>query len=638
MRSQGEQFGEYTLDSPLGQGAYGEVWSASSPRGPVALKFLKVQEGWARRRFEREAQVLTSLDHPGCVALIDYGVASDGTAYIVTELLRGQTLSHWFWDQPIGPRLEVARQMTEAVQHAHRHQVVHRDLKPDNVFVSTTRTGPQVKVLDFGLARLVNSQPSDITETGEVVGTPGYMSPEQLRGDVVGPATDVYALGAILYLLLEERPPFEGESMLDIAMQHLTADVPAMSPAHRKEIATLTLEMLSKDPADRPSTRRVVRVLQGRLKIADSKSRAPAEHTPSLAVPFVIGAVVLFLVAVIAFVGPFEPADETPPPIGRATAPDNPLVRQASSDNVVAEVQDVGAANAEAEDLSAKSEGCGRVVPPGMHTIAGVELDVFVWIPKSYDANRPTPVLLALHDIGQRPEKLLETPDLIERAEHEGFVIVAPTGARPMPELPVIRALPRPGTWLQPGDRGRVIEDLERAGDAFCLDRERVFMIGHGNGAVVGEFVACMMPIRAAAFSAHRWWGTKDLCRRGDPPPTLFLSPINDPAAPVEDVEDCFGKLAKWSLTDHEDALKQRHGCTGDVRSVPARHAECFTASCDVELQWCRVEGGRDWKTMPNRKVTSGEPEFGLTSFCASEKGDFDYVDRIFSFFEQHRD
>lgn len=219
--------GDYRLIRPLGEGGMGSVWLAEHAVLPkrFAIKFLlrdyaSNTDAWAR--FEQEARTIGGLDHPNVVSAVNYGVTSEGQPYLVMEALTGKSLGELLEDSlretgkplPAARAIELVRQACAGVAHAHAHGVIHRDLKPDNLFAARTSIGTeQVKVLDFGIAKIRDTSGSSFhkTQTGTVLGTPYYMSPEQARGESnIDFVTDVYSLTAILYELLSGTKPHDG--------------------------------------------------------------------------------------------------------------------------------------------------------------------------------------------------------------------------------------------------------------------------------------------------------------------------------------------------------------------------------------------------------------------------------------------
>ena len=227
MLKPGDVIEEFTLETEIGVGGFGVVWRASDANGyRVAVKVVRhALDADMRHRLEREAAALRRLDHPNCVRYLKAG-ARRGQPYIITEFVDGEELGVWASrGRSLGELLSVCAQIADCLAHTHRSGVVHRDLKPANVLVLPEGA---VKVIDFGISKIIGRQ-GDITKTGEVVGTAGFMSPEQLRGEPVGPATDQYALGTMMFELLEGRPPFAGPTALAVSMAHLNDPVPSMS-------------------------------------------------------------------------------------------------------------------------------------------------------------------------------------------------------------------------------------------------------------------------------------------------------------------------------------------------------------------------------------------------------------------------
>jgi serine/threonine-protein kinase len=225
---------KYRLDARLGDGGMGTVYRATHLliERPVAVKVLHprfVEDEAAQKRFRREARAAGRLQHTNAVAVTDFGRTADGFVYIVMELLEGQSLRDLLArEAPLESRRAVAMmlQAAAAVEAAHESGIIHRDLKPGNIFIVQPRNAPPVvKVLDFGIAKLAadtvgEAETHALTQTGVMIGTPRYMSPEQCDGVPLTPASDVYSLGIILYEMLTGAPPFTGASPLAVALQH----------------------------------------------------------------------------------------------------------------------------------------------------------------------------------------------------------------------------------------------------------------------------------------------------------------------------------------------------------------------------------------------------------------------------------
>ena len=251
--------GRYELIRRLGAGGMATVWLAedTSLHRKVAIKVLAeryAEDEQFVERFRREAQSAAGLNHPNIVAVYDRGV-SDGSYYIAMEYLDGPTLKDLIDERGgLEPKRAIgyAMQILSALRFAHNHGVVHRDIKPHNVVVAPDG---RLKVTDFGIARAGTS--SQMTEVGSIVGTAQYLSPEQARGEIVGPPSDLYSVGIVLYEMLTGHVPFEGDSAVAIAMKHLSEEpvppsvyVPSTPPA----LEQVVMRALAKDAADRYQT------------------------------------------------------------------------------------------------------------------------------------------------------------------------------------------------------------------------------------------------------------------------------------------------------------------------------------------------------------------------------------------------
>lgn len=246
--------GRYRLEAEIGRGGLGIVYRATH-RGldrAVAIKLLHEHYGAnevLRARFDREAKALAALEHPNIVAVTDYGIAGS-TPYLVMELLEGATLAQRLAGGALEPEAacSLTRALLAALAFAHARGLLHRDVKPGNIFLQRVPDGSErVKLLDFGLAKFT-TRPSTaddptLTRTGDVMGTPAYMSPEQIGGDPLDARTDVYAVGVILFQMLAGRLPFEGEAA-DQLRGHLVEPPPTLAQACPQRIACRELEAL----------------------------------------------------------------------------------------------------------------------------------------------------------------------------------------------------------------------------------------------------------------------------------------------------------------------------------------------------------------------------------------------------------
>ena len=275
----GSMLGPYRIDALIGQGGMGVVYRALDTKlnRPVAVKFLspEVANEKARRRFQREAQLASSLNHPHILTVHDAG-DWNGQQYVVTEFVDGGTLASWAAESPRSWRqcVELLTGVAEGLAAAHEAHILHRDIKPGNILVS--RNG-YAKLADFGLARLEGNAATDETRTqsGAIVGTVAYMSPEQAMGRVCDARSDIFSLGVVLFEMLSGRRPFEGGSSLDV-LQKIVHQAPTPLPnSILGSVRNLVEKALEKEPADRyQSVREMVVDLRRIGRRVESESAA----------------------------------------------------------------------------------------------------------------------------------------------------------------------------------------------------------------------------------------------------------------------------------------------------------------------------------------------------------------------------
>ncbi len=291
----GARFGAYVLEAPIGQGGMGAVWRARRAdgryTGQVAVKLLHLSlVGRAgMRRFEREGAILARLSHPNIARLLDAGVSEGGQPYLVLELVEGERIDRHCDARRlrVDERIALFREVLEAVAHAHRHLVIHRDIKPGNILVADDGT---VKLLDFGIAKLLQDDdgeaPTDLTGGLRAGLTPDYAAPEQLRAEAVTTATDVYSLGVLLYQMLAGQHPTAPphatpadlmRTTLDTDPGRLSASVTTARGGETVDAARIAAERDT-------SPMRLRRQLGGDLEniVAKALRKAPVERYPSV--------------------------------------------------------------------------------------------------------------------------------------------------------------------------------------------------------------------------------------------------------------------------------------------------------------------------------------------------------------------
>jgi len=260
------RLGNYVIEGEIGKGGMGKVYRAqhSMIRRPTALKVMESQADRspeALARFEREVQLSATLSHPNTITIYDFGRSEDATFYYVMEYLDGmdlQRIVEKFGPLPPERTVFILRQVCGSLAEAHSRDIIHRDLKPSNIFL-TERGGLHdfVKVLDFGLAKQLRSDPDDVqlTQVGSVFGTPLFMAPETAAEHHVDHRSDQYSIGCVAYWMLTGSPPFEGTSPYDVIAKHLKVDPRPPSEASElsinKAFDHIVLKCLAKSADDR---------------------------------------------------------------------------------------------------------------------------------------------------------------------------------------------------------------------------------------------------------------------------------------------------------------------------------------------------------------------------------------------------
>jgi len=263
--------GRYQLDQCIGSGGMGEIYRARRLHigDTVAVKVLRpdvIENEKTRQRFYREARAAAMLHHPNAVVIHDFGEDTDGTAYIVMELLIGRSLRQLLVESgTIVPRRTygIIRQACAALDAGHRNGIVHRDIKPDNIYLLDTHDDEDhVKILDFGIAKLADKaldslsiEEQRLTNVGTVIGTPHYMSPEQCQGEEADSRSDIYSLGVVLYEMLTGVVPFVAKTPTGVAIKHVTEQprpLRELNPILNPAIETVVLRAMSKDANSRP--------------------------------------------------------------------------------------------------------------------------------------------------------------------------------------------------------------------------------------------------------------------------------------------------------------------------------------------------------------------------------------------------
>jgi serine/threonine protein kinase len=277
--------GRFVIRERLGRGGMGVVyraWQASVGR-EVAIKVIRPRPGHdaaTTKRFLREAKLASQLSQPSTVGVIDFGQGEDSVLYLVMELLRGRTLADVLRDQGrMSPEraVRIGAQICDACEAAHKLGIIHRDLKPANVMILDDPPGRDlIKVLDFGLAKVIDADESTVTQSGRLVGTPSHLPPEVAMGSPATQRSDLYAVGVILFEMLDGRPPFTADNINMMVALHAYQPAPELGPHVPRALAHVVARTLAKKPEARPA-RCAARCRRG----AAARSRRPPTPTSS---------------------------------------------------------------------------------------------------------------------------------------------------------------------------------------------------------------------------------------------------------------------------------------------------------------------------------------------------------------------
>ncbi|MGH7699813.1 MAG: serine/threonine-protein kinase, partial [Gemmatimonadales bacterium] len=363
------RLGKFELHERIGEGAMGVVWKAYDPvlRRYIALKLLGSRVGRnpdMRERFLREARAAGVLQHANIVTVYDAG-EDQGQLFIAMELVEGRDVSDTIASLeplPLERKLDIVIEVLEGLQYAHHKGVIHRDVKPSNVRITPDGGA---KIMDFGIARL---QSADVEGSGAIVGTPTYMAPEQITNGAITPATDVFAVGCLLYELLSYRKPFEGETVHGVLYQVLTTDpkpLRTMAPSIPAALERVVMKAINKVPEDRYETAHQMQLTLSAIRAAlsgagDSTTQrlgprwtpipAPllklVTHAPMRWRAAVLTALVLVVGVLVYVPGPAPDVEALP----SVTAPPPPFTLPATFNPALAALRDSAlAAQARAE-------------------------------------------------------------------------------------------------------------------------------------------------------------------------------------------------------------------------------------------------------------------------------------------------
>ena len=631
--SRGDIFDQrYLLDAMLGEGGFAVVWLATELTSGrrLALKLLnhELPTGYTaptRARFEREVQILARLRDPHTVRLVTYGEC-DGTLYLVFEYVAGRDLTDLLAERG---RLEpsevthIVRQVLASLREAHDAGLVHRDLKPANIRITEHDGDPLVaRLLDFGIARATDDSHPSITKTGELVGTPRYMSPEQLTNAPLTPASDLYSLGMIAFELLAGPQALHGARLGDQLVRLRSGHLFSAPELERLgALYAVIQKMTARRIEDRfPSAAAVFAALDGAAASRPSgrENSVPVATNPDSQSPSRAGglaivgiaAVVIIATVVIAMSLVSQFSDSSTEPVAQKLPPallNQPQRATASPDlgandvglTDVTDVTDVTVVTdvAEPDHVSEfATVGCGR--QPMFNGQDPIDGDLIV-LPPNYDPEFAHPTVILLHTDYVPPKNLFEASGFATYAERDRVVVLVPQSGGSLAEQ----------AWRgKEEDNARVRHLYEDISTRFCLDRSRTYLVGHGNGGSIAQSLSCEPWVTATAINSYSPGSnskSSNVDRRicGTAKPTIWLYPTKSPHIPIDGSQSCNNKR-RVSIGQLREILRTRNGCNGpSIETFSHAGSTCQRWACDVRLEFCRIEGGAPW---PGTTVEAG--------------------------------
>ena len=660
--------GRYQIVDLLGEGGFARVFRAEDTKlqRVVALKVISPQGGEytakAAKRFLREAAVLASLQDPHTITLFDFGESADGLLYMAFEFVAGRDLSIVL--EKGGPMDahtcgRILDQVLSSLREAHNAGILHRDIKPANILVADYGGA---RLLDFGIAKARNQDHAQrLTETGRVVGTPRYMSPEQLFGEELTPASDIYSLGLVAFEMLLGRSPIEGSTHRQVMEQQLSPLPWRIPPQLAPEPMRAVLErMLAREAPDRyQSADEAMRALRDAARAATYSAPAdprdemetlrkiapvPAPHG-ELGVQtteatgesnnqagtntrgaFLLAGLVAVAAALVAFIvtrdAPRPPVHAAlRPPLPAPTRPPKVVVERADT-----QAEDTGSQGDATNPLAAgpqRSRGCSAPVPPigELRRKEKPGVDIQGAIDESYDHSTPQALVVLLNaQWGVTNAEMLRESGLPATGAEQGFLPVA------------FRKTPT--SWESTeADLAAVERGLQWVTDEVCIDLSNIFIVGDGTGGAAATVLRCSDDFSPRAIATISYRARNPLrCPTDDerPIPMLMLAGRNNKMTPIAGGKSCLPFVASVpSLAEHIELWRELQRCSGETREVALIDgADCETWTCHGPLISCVHDGGRSWP---------GTEDDGVIPGCSGGPPPFDPGAEVWKFFASHR-
>ncbi len=682
---------KYEIVSVLGRGGFATVYKATDPEvgRDVAIKILIPDvdgyEAGLVSRFSREARVIAGLRDPHTITMFDFGKSAEGLLYMVFEYVEGMDLAEKIeWAAPFDDDqvAHVLRQVLEALREAHIAGILHRDIKPANILIyEYMRDDLRVKLLDFGIAKPAQLRGKDavatLTREGTMVGTPRYMAPEQIYGEEMSPASDLYSLGLVAHEMYVGRPAITGQETKEILQQQLSPSplrlpidarvspfmrnvverMVAREPSQRFQSADEVLQLLSQrprstmTPAPAPAdywSNPANRGAQMSRDVANSRRGAPSGRMTPREVPAApfkspqqrraetVSTIAVIAVGVIGggslIAGMFALAGDDPPskvPEREVVAPTTSVAEEPREVTppeeapLEVEVEPEEATVFIEEPPEAAQTGCGSKAPferqRRYQISAAGDLRYWVaYLPTSYDPSRPHPVVMMFHDHTRSADLMLDDTSIRPVADEHGFVVLA------------LDALRADSPWKEDGEVTFVRRALEKTSEELCLDPRRVYAIGHNTAGRFVEDSACELPWSAIVTSSFRGSKNHRPCIPENHVPYLHFAGLKDRYVPVEGGVGCAG-LDAMSLDRKESIWFEGYECSGERSEwVKEKNGVCWTKECpeDAKFVTCHLDGGRDWPNATSRLIE--------LSWCHVRGAQFPMAETAWKFFEEH--
>lgn len=633
--------GKYRLDELIGEGGFAVVFRATDVtiERHVAVKILRPESGIydPRRvaRFVREAKTLGELSDPHTVQMFDFGRTEQGVLFMVFELLAGADLHDLLTERGTLTADEVTHVLTQvlsSLREAHGVGLIHRDIKPRNIRVFQHLDDPlRAKLFDFGIATHTGPERVALTKTGAAIGTLAYMSPEQMVGDNLTPASDLFSVGLVAYeALVGESRSARGDT---IAGRPVTLEA-------REPLAGVVRRMLRFKAADRFQTaEEVLAALSGAIPAEpqprqllplapDRQPRphvAPPAHEDRSLLPARTPIAVLLIGAFVVSAWWLSSARTSDAPQTPASEDQVRRALQSNANNrepTTVKPEPPAAVDEAPAEPPEPSDGCGEE-PPMRGEIETLlyrqdltEHTYRRYVPRSYDPERRHPVLLGFHTVGERAKRFVTDFRIDHFADEHGFVVIAPYDTK-------LHA------WESEPSMAMFREMVARSEKELCIDPERIYALGHGAGGVPAESLTCEPWVAAVIATSYRT-AVGDLPCPQKSTPYLHFNPLKSKHLPIGGGKNCTHTRTIISLEEQEALWRIRNRCSG-ARKEASRYSyeesTCYTWDCEVPFVSCHVQGGHG--------LPGGKPRTIDLLDCDGPTPDYPYLDRFATFFDE---